>query len=123
MAIEITFDQTVRQYLATKSAVDNATKTMKELENTIKAEMIGMEVSKYEVDNHTLCLVQAERRSFDADALKNLVNASVYRKITAVEVRTTLIDAAITLGQISPEVVDQVTTKTPYTQLRVEARK
>ena len=115
----ITLDQILRQYLSTKSAVESATEALKFLETQLKTEMTSQGITKAECEGHTVTLIQAARRSFDADALKHLISASLFKKLTATEVRAPLVDAAISLGQIDPTVVEQVTTKTPYTQIKV----
>lgn len=115
----ITIDQIARQYLATKSAVESATEALKALEAQLKTEMITHHMKKYECDGKTITLIQAERRSFDAAALKSLVSASLFRKLTTTEVRTNLVDAAVKLGELDEDTIDQATIKTPYTQLKV----
>lgn len=63
--------------------------------------------------------VQA-RRSFDASVLKALIKPALFNKITKPAVDSTLIDAAVKMGDISEEVIDKVTKKTEYRQLRVK---
>jgi hypothetical protein len=115
----ITIDQIARQYLATKSAVDAATDALKALEVQLKAELVKNHMDKMECDGKTITLIQAERRSFDAAALKSLISASLFRKLTTTEIRTTLVDAAVSLGEVDRDLIDKVTIKTPYTQLKV----
>lgn len=115
----ITIDQMARQYLATKSAVEAATDALKELETLLKNEMAINNIDKFECDGKHITLIRAERRSFDAAALKALVSTSLFRKLTATEVRTTLVDAAVSLGEVDKSVIEQCTIKTPYTQLKV----
>ena len=115
----VTLDQITRQYLATKSAVESATEALKALETQLKGEMVAQSLHKWECDGKVITLIHAERRSFDAAALKALVSAPLFRKLTTTEVRTTLIDAAVSLGELAPEVIEQVTTTTPYTQIKI----
>lgn len=100
------------QYQEIKEAYEEAEAAIKEL----LADVGG----KVEVDGHSLTLVESERRSFDAEALKELVSASVFRKVTEPTVKPKLIDAAISIGAISHDVLDKVMSVTPYTQLRVK---
>lgn len=114
-----TLDQIARQYLATKSAVESASAALKELEKQLKDEMLAQAITKYECSGKTISMVSAERRSFDAEALSKIISASMFRKITTVEVRAALVDAAVSLGELDMEALNGVITKTPYTQLKV----
>ena len=118
--METTLENTVRNYLSVKSSIEAAQETLKSLEESIKSEMVETNQSKVEVDGKILSLVVAERRSFNADALKDLVSSAVFKQVTEPAVKTSLFDSAVTLGKIKPEVVEQVTNKTPYSQLRVK---
>ena len=118
--METTLENTVRNYLSEKSSIEAAQETLKSLEESIKSEMVETNQSKVEVDGKIVSLVVAERRSFNADALKDLVSSAVFKQVTEPAVKTSLFDSAVTLGKIKPEVVEQVTNKTPYSQLRVK---
>jgi hypothetical protein len=118
--METTLENTVRNYLSVKSSIEAAQETLKSLEESIKSEMVETNQSKVEVDGKIVSLVVAERRSFNADALKDLVSSAVFKQVTEPAVKTSLFDSAVTLGKIKPEVVEQVTNKTPYSQLRVK---
>jgi hypothetical protein len=118
--METTLENTVRNYLSVKSSIEAAQETLKSLEESIKSEMVETNQSKIEVDGKIVSLVVAERRSFNADALKDLVSSAVFKQVTEPAVKTSLFDSAVTLGKIKPEVVEQVTNKTPYSQLRVK---
>lgn len=112
-------NQLVRQYISTKEAIKNATEGLDTLTKMIETIMKNLDVTSYEVDNRTVNLVKAERRAFNAQALKALVNQSIFRSLTEVEVRAKLVDAAIDSGKVSQDVIKQITTTTPYTQLRI----
>jgi hypothetical protein len=119
-AMETTLTDSVRQYLAIKKSIDSAQESLKSLEDSIKNEMVRLDLPKVEVDGKVVSLVQAERRSFDADALKELVSSAVFKQVTEPSVKTSLFDAAVSLGKINNEIADKVTNKTPYSQLRVK---
>lgn len=118
--METTIENTVRSYLRTKAAIEAATEELKNLEETIKREMFDNGLDKIKVDNKIVSLINSERRSFDAEALRELVPASVFKKITEPAVRTQLFDAAVKLGTIKKDVEEQVVSKTPYSQLRIK---
>ena len=120
MTTTTTLEQTARQYLATKASIASAQEALEFLETSLKAEMLGRELNHIECDGRRITLVQADRRSFDASALKNLVKPSVFNKVTQAEVKSKLIDAALALGNIEQSVVDQITTTTHYTQIRTK---
>ena len=119
-SMETTLTYSVRQYLAIKKSIDSAQESLKSLEDSIKNEMVRLDLPKVEVDGKVVSLVQAERRSFDADALKELVSSAVFKQVTEPSVKTSLFDAAVSLGKINNEIADKVTNKTPYSQLRVK---
>jgi hypothetical protein len=118
--METTLENTVRNYLSIKASIEASQEMLKSLEESIKSEMVETSRDKIEVDGKVVSLVVAERRSFNADALKDLVSSAVFKQVTEPAVKTNLFDSAVTLGKIKPEVVDQVTSKTPYSQLRVK---
>jgi hypothetical protein len=117
--MEDTLGNKVHQYLLAREAAESAAKVVKELEDDIKTAMINNKISRYEYEGKAILLIQAERRSFDANALKNLVSSSVFKTVTVTEIRTKMFDAAVAVGMISPEVSSQVTKRIPYTQLRI----
>lgn len=101
------------EYLAIKAAYDEAEEALKEL-------LAQQEDRTINVAGHTLSLVESKRRSFDVNALKELVSASVFRKVTEPTIKTAVFDAAVKLGNIDETVIKQVVSVTPYTQLRVK---
>lgn len=112
--------RTIRQYLATKSAAKSAQEAVEVLETIIKSEMIGQGLSTFECDGKTISLIHSQRRSFDASLLKTLVKPAVFNTVTEYEVKSTLIDAAVTSGKIDKTVADQITSTTRYTQIRIK---
>lgn len=115
-----TLSKTIRQYLATKAAAKSAQEAVELLEVIIKAEMIGNELASVECDGKVISLVHSTKRSFNASLLKNLVKPAVFNAVTEQEVKSKLIDAAVTSGKIDKNVVDQITTTTHYTQIRTK---
>jgi len=113
-------NKTIRQYLATRAAAKSAQEAADVLETIIKAEMIGQGLSTVECDGKVVTLVHSAKRSFNASLLKNLVKPAVFSAVTEQEVKSKLVDAAITSGKIDKSVVDQITTTTPYTQIRIK---
>ena len=111
--------KTIRQYLATRAAANSAAEAADVLETVIKAEMIVRGLQTVECDDKTVTLVHAHRRSFDASLLKTLVKPAVFNAVTKAEVKSSLIDAAVKVGTINKDIVDQVTSTTPYTQIRI----
>ena len=91
-----------------------------ELDSKLKEFMFSTGLKTIEVDKNVIELQVNARRSFDAIALKDMVSAAVFNKITKPTVDTALIDAAVKMGTIKTDVVDQVTKKTEYKQLRVK---
>jgi class 3 adenylate cyclase len=118
--METGMEETARTYLATKAEIEDLQESLKSLEETLKEAMLREGAAKIEVDGKAITLVQAERRSFDASVLKDLVSAAIFKQVTEPTVKTTLFDAAVNLGKIRPDVAEQVTSKTPYSQLRVK---
>ena len=113
-------EKTARQYLKTKEAVESATLALAELEETLKGYFNETGHESIEVDGKTIKIVRNHRRSFDIEALKNLISPALFRKVTEPSVKTKLWDSALTLGKIDNEVVGQVVTVTEYDQLRVK---
>jgi hypothetical protein len=91
-----------------------------ELDSKLKEFMFSTGLKSIEIDKNVIELQVNARRSFDAIALKDMVSAAVFNKITKPTVDTALIDAAVKMGTIKTDVVDQVTKKTEYKQLRVK---
>lgn len=118
--METTIENTIRNYLRAKATVEAATEEMKSLEETIKQEMVRTGTDKIKVDNKIVSIVSAERRSFDASALRNLVSAATFNKVTEPSVKTSLFDSAVKLGVIAKDIEEQVVNRTPYSQLRIK---
>jgi len=111
---------TATEWLKLKSKLEAIEKDFKTLDETLKNKMHESNVKSIEIGDTVIELTVPARRSFDAAVLKDLVSAAVFNKVTKPTVDTQLMDAAIKMGTIKPEVVDQVTKKTEYKQLRVK---
>lgn len=110
----------IREFLQLRDAARDIEPKLKALEAQLKQHMSENGIKKVTVDGRSVTLVEVPgARVFDAAELKKLVSASVFNQITEHKVKTDLVDSAVKLGKIPQEIVDQVTTKTPYNQLRV----
>lgn len=110
----------IREFLQIRDTIKTLEPQLKELESQLKKYMEDNEIKKVTVDGRTLTLVTSPgARNFNAEELQKLISASVFKQVTEPKVKTDLIDAAVSLGKIPQGVVDQVTTKIPYNQLRV----
>lgn len=114
------FEDEVREFLKLRDAIKNLEPQLKALDSHLKHYMSENGIKKVTVDGRTVTLVPVPgARMFDAAELKKLVSASVFNQVTEPKVKTELFDAAVSLGKIPSDVADQVTSKTPYNQLRV----
>lgn len=113
-------DKTVTEFLAVREEFLRIKAEYEKAEASIKELLEDENEHCLNVGGHTLTLVEGNRRSFDVDTLKELVSASVFRKVTEPTVKTSLFDAAIKLGDIDDEIIEQVVSVTTYTQLRVK---
>jgi hypothetical protein len=110
----------IREFLQIRDAIKTFEPKLKDLENQLKQYMTDNEIKKITVDGRTITLVSSPGvRNFNAEELQKLISAAVFKQVTEPKVKTELLDAAVSLGKIPQDVVDQVTTKTPYNQLRV----
>jgi hypothetical protein len=77
-------------------------------------------IDSVEVDGHRVAKADKERRNFDVDVLARLVPHATFTQVTKTSVDTKKFDAARTLGSITADTEELVTTKrTPYTEVRV----
>lgn len=90
------------------------------LDAELKELMSECGVMTVSVEDSSIELKVLARRSFDATVLKALIKPALFNKITKPAVDSSLIDAAVKMGDISEDVVDKVTKKTEYKQLRVK---
>lgn len=112
-------EDTAREYLGIKRAMDDLAERLKGLDKSIKEMMVDQDLKKLSIDGKSISLVQYPQRSFKVDELRKLISAATFNLVTEPKVSTEMFDSAVNLGKISSEVVDQVTVKTPVSQLRV----
>ena len=77
------------------------------------------DITSETVNGETVIMTEAERRNFDADALAQLVTASVYKAVTKVTVEVKAFDKARQSGDISAETETAVVKPTKYIRLNV----
>jgi uncharacterized membrane-anchored protein YjiN (DUF445 family) len=114
------FENQVADLLDLREKLKATEAQYKELEEAVKNHMIANSINKVSVSGHTVSLVQAEQRSFDAETLQSLISAATFKQITEPKVSTSLFDAAVSLGKIPTDIAEKVTNKKPYSQLRVK---
>jgi len=119
-AIHEVIKEAAQNWLKLKDELESAERHFKVLDEILKDMMHESGITTVTLDEVTIELSTPARRSFDAQMLKDLVSASVFNKVTKPTVDTQLMDAAIKMGAIKPEVVDKVTKKTEYKQIRVK---
>ncbi len=78
----------------------------------------GIETVEFE-DGTLVTRVDADRRKIDTPRLAELVPAATFEKVTERKVSHKRFDAAVRLGDITPAVVRQVVTATPYSAIRI----
>lgn len=113
-------EDTAREYLGIKRAIDDLTETLKSLDKSIKQMMVDQDLKKLSIDGKSISLVQYPQRSFKVDELRKLISSATFNLVTEPKVSTEMFDSAVKVGKISEEVADQVTVKTPVAQLRVK---
>jgi hypothetical protein len=77
------------------------------------------DITSETVNGETVIMTEAERRNFDAEALAQLVTASVYKAVTKVTVEVKAFDKARQSGDISAETETAVVKPTKYIRLNV----
>ena len=112
--------ETAQNWIKLKEELDAIKSKFESLDSVLKDMMHESGVTSVTLDEVTIELATPARRSFDAQVLKDLVSSAVFNKVTKPTVDTQLMDAAIKMGTIKPEVVDQVTKKTESKQIRIK---
>lgn len=72
-----------------------------------------------EFDGHRVTITQTGTRTFDVDALAGLVNETTFDAVTKISVDTKAFDGHVMLGDIGPDVVEQVVTVNPSVRVTV----
>lgn len=108
-----------RIFLAAKEAADAAAAALEEARQVFLRTVPDEGVLT--VDGAKISIAQAERRTFDVDALADLVPTEVFASVTEAKVNTKAFDAFTMTGDITDEVVDAVVTVVPTTTVRVSS--
>lgn len=77
------------------------------------------DITSETVNGETVIMTEAERRNFNAEALAQLITASVYKAVTKVTVDNKAFDKAREAGDISADVEQAVVKPTKYIRLNV----
>jgi len=110
---------TALAYLKAREAFEQAEKAKKQAEADMKLAFASEGIEFTVVDGQMVKIVNGERTTYDADALMNLISAVLYKKVTKPTVDSKKFLSAVDMGNIKPEVVEAVSSTTPYTQVRV----
>ena len=111
--------QATLNYIAAKAAAEAADKAKKVAESELKAAFAEAGIDYNVVDGQKVAINRKGRRSVNAEALANMVSKALFNKVVKPAVDTKKFDAAVTTGQIKPEVADAVTKVTEYDEIRV----
>lgn len=106
-------------YLKAREAFEQAEKAKKQAEAELKLAFASEGIDFTVVDGQMVKVVEGERTNYDAETLRDLISAPLYKKVTKATVDGKKFQSAIDMGSIKPEVVDAITSVTPYTQVRV----
>lgn len=109
-----------KNWIEKKKALAEAKAEFDELDSKLKEFMHKNGLKTVEVDGNVIELTVASRRSFDASVLKTLIKPGIFNKITKSTVDNQLLDAAIKMGDVSEEVVEQAKKETEYKQLTLK---
>jgi hypothetical protein len=110
---------TALAYLKAREAFEQAEKAKKQAEAELKLAFATEGIDFTVVDGQMVKVVEGERTNYDAETLRDLISAPLYKKVTKATVDGKKFQSAIDMGSIKPEVVDAITSVTPYTQVRV----
>lgn len=116
-------DQSVRDYIAAKEALEAAEVAKKRAEATMKNLMAGSGIHSVTVDNTIVTVSETTRTSYDTEALSALISAHTFKKVTKPTVDAEAFRAAVAVGLISEDVVDTVAKTTTFSTVRVTVRK
>jgi hypothetical protein len=105
------------QYLSAKKAVEMAEKAMATAKQLLEDTYAEQGITETTVDGMKVAIVEATRRTFDANALRGLIVATTFDAVTKTAVEPKAFDKAVKAGTIAPEVEAQVTTGTAYTRI------
>jgi hypothetical protein len=97
-----------QKYIEAHDAVERAKAALKEAEEALVKNMDRDHLNSVEIDGRTVKRTVVNRREFDINALKELVNKSVFTKVTEPVVHAPLFDALIKMGTIDRDVEEKV---------------
>ena len=106
-------------YLKARRIFEEAEKAKKQAEAELKLAFASEGIDFTVVDGQMVKVVVGERTNYDADTLRDLISAPLFKKVTKASVDGKMFQSAVDMGTIKPEVVEAVTSVTEYTQVRV----
>ena len=106
-------------YLEAKAAAEAAEQERKTAEIAMKAAFAEAGIDYNVVNGKKVTITRKGRRTVNAETLAQMVSKALYNKVIKPAVDTKKFDAAVTTGQIKPEVADAVTKVTEYDEVRV----
>lgn len=111
--------QAAKAFIQAKEALEQAEKAKAQAEAILKETYAKAGVSFEVVDDIKVSVVEAERASYDAEALAEMVSNAVYKMVTKATVDAKKFRSAVELGKVKQDVADAVTSVTPYTSVRI----
>jgi hypothetical protein len=111
--------QATLNYIAARDAAENADKAKKAAEIAMKQAFAEAGIDSNVVDGKKVTVTRKGRRTVNAESLAAMVSKALYNKMVKPAIDTAKFDAAVTTGQIKPEVADAVTKVTEYDEVRV----
>lgn len=111
--------QATKLYLQAKAELEVAEKAKKTAEVAMKQAFAQTGINYNVVNGKKVTVTSKARRSVDADKLGELVNPTIFEKVTKVVVDMKHFDAAITAGVLKQDVADIATKVTEYDEVRV----
>lgn len=117
---KLNIEELAELWLLCKKELENLKADFESLDDQLKKVMHEQGIESIVIDKDVVTLQVNERRTFDASVLKSLIKPAIFNKVTKPAVDTSLIDAAVSMGDIPEEVLEQATKKTEYKQLRVK---
>ena len=114
-----TNEQIVEAYLNAEQALKQAEKAKENAKKMLEQAYAEHGIVTATANGKRVTLVTAERRNFDAQALAQLVSASVFAQVTKTTVDVKLFDLAREADAISEVTEVAVTRNTPYTAIKI----
>lgn len=102
-----------------KEALELAEKAKKQAEADLKLAFAQDGIAFTVVDGLMVKLIDSSRPSYDAEALRNLISAVLFKKVTKPTVDAKMFKSAVEMGSIKSEVADAITSVTEFQQFRV----